>query len=377
MRFYFNIKRKQITGSLSRAAWRRFISNRLAFASFIFIVIEVIIAILGYLIIPDKTPLANRQNLELGAKNPGFSIKMFKQEKAEANPQGSLFNMILYGRKDNFQFIPVQRYNYTNGQLIISEYSGEYGVAGPEKVYMMSEDQAEDSILERKYLLGTDQFGRDVLSRLVLGARISLSVGLISVVISLVIGIFLGSAGGYFGGWIDKTVMWIINTVWSIPTLLLVIAITFALGKGFWQIFIAVGFTMWVEVARVTRGQILSVKEKEYIEAARALGFSDFRIILRHILPNISGPVIVISAANFVSAILIEAGLSFLGIGVQPPMPSWGNMIRENYPYLLLDAAHLAIIPGLAIILTVLACMIAGNGLRDALDVKTSGAIRI
>jgi peptide/nickel transport system permease protein len=193
------------------------------------------------------------------------------------------------------------------------------------------------------------------------------------VLISLLIGITIGAAGGFFRGWVDRVVVWLINVVWSIPTLLMVIAITFALGKGFWQVFVAVGLTMWVEVARVTRGQILSIREKEYVEAARALGFSDLRIIFRHILPNVSGPIIVISAANFASAILIEAGLSFLGIGVQPPMPSWGSMIRENYAYLILDAAHLAILPGLAIMFIVLAFMILGNGLRDALDVKSQG----
>ncbi|MDP2424457.1 MAG: ABC transporter permease, partial [Bacteroidales bacterium] len=174
-----------------------------------------------------------------------------------------------------------------------------------------------------------------------------------------------------FRGWIDTFVMWLINVVWSIPTLLLVIAITFALGKGFWQVFVAVGLTMWVEVARVVRGQILSVREKEYVEAARALGFGHARIIIRHILPNVMGPVIVISAANFASAILIEAGLSFLGLGVQPPMPSWGTMIKENYAYIILDKAYLAILPGLAIMIMVLAFMIIGNGLRDALDIKT------
>ena len=188
--------------------------------------------------------------------------------------------------------------------------------------------------------------------------------------ISLVIGILLGALSGFFKGWVDNLIVWFINVVWSIPTLLLVIAITFALGKGFWQVFIAVGLTMWVEVARVVRGQILSIREKEFVEAGRALGFKNSRIIFRHILPNVMGAVIVISAANFASAILMEAGLSFLGIGVQPPMPSWGMMIKENYGYIILDAAYLAILPGLAIMIVVLAFMIMGNGLRDALDVK-------
>jgi len=204
-----------------------------------------------------------------------------------------------------------------------------------------------------------------------IGTRVSLSVGFISVFISLVIGILLGALAGFFRGWIDNLIIWFINVVWSIPTLLLVIAITFALGKGFWQVFIAVGLTMWVEVARVVRGQMMSLREKEFVEAGKALGFRNFRIIFRHILPNVMGPVIVISAANFASAILIEAGLSFLGIGVQPPMPSWGTMLKENYAYIILHYAYLALLPGIAIMLMVLAFMLIGNGLRDALDIKT------
>jgi peptide/nickel transport system permease protein len=150
----------------------------------------------------------------------------------------------------------------------------------------------------------------------------------------------------------------------------LVMAITFAFGTGFWIIFLAVGLTMWVEVARITRGQVLSVREKEFVEAARALGYSESRIIFRHILPNIISPVIVISAANFASAILIEAGLSFLGLGAQIPAPSWGNIIREHYAYITTDLAYLAIVPGFLIMLLVLAFMMVGNGLRDALDVR-------
>jgi peptide/nickel transport system permease protein len=230
---------------------------------------------------------------------------------------------------------------------------------------------AKAYIAEKTFIFGTDKYGRDLLSRVLVGARISFFIGFVAVFISLVIGIFLGSLAGYFGGKTDAVIMWIINVTWSIPTLLLVIAITLALGKGVWQVFIAVGLTMWVEVARVVRGQIISVKEMQYVTAARALGFSDFRIIVKHILPNIMAPVIVISAANFAAAILIESGLSFLGIGAQPPMSSWGAMIKDHYNYIILGKPYLALIPGLCIMSLVMAFMLVGNTLRDALDVRS------
>ena len=164
--------------------------------------------------------------------------------------------------------------------------------------------------------------------------------------------------------------MWFINVIWSMPTLLLVFGITLTLGKGFWQIFIAVGLTMWVSVARVVRGQVLALRELEYVQAAKALGLKNLRIIIRHILPNVLGPVIVIAAANFASAIIIEAGLSFLGVGIQPPTPSWGLMLKENYNFIITHNPALALAPGVAIMILVLAFNLLGNGLRDALDVR-------
>jgi len=276
---------------------------------------------------------------------------------------------MIRGDKSGFTRIPVQSFRQEGNIILFQDYSAP---PMPDAPWNKISKKNLVNIEKRTFWLGTDRFGRDYLSQLIIGTRISLSVGFISVFISLILGILVGAIGGYYRGWIDHILLWFINVVWSIPTLLLVIAITFALGKGFWQVFVAVGLTMWVEVARVVRGQVMGIREKEFVEAGRALGFSDFRIIFYHILPNVMAAVIVISASNFASAILMEAGLSFLGLGVQPPVPSWGAMIKENYGYIVLDYAYLAILPGLAIMFLVLAFMLIGNALRDALDVRSS-----
>lgn len=228
----------------------------------------------------------------------------------------------------------------------------------------------EHNIRQQYYYLGTDRYGRDILSRLLVGARVSIAVGIVAVLLSLSIGIILGAMAGYYGGKVDQAVMWVINILWAIPTLLLVFAITLTIGKGFWNIFIAIGLTMWVSTARLIRGQVMALKEMEYITAAKALGLSDRRIIFRHILPNIAGPIMVMAASIFATAILVEAGLSFLGIGVQPPQPSWGLMIKEHYNFLITNRPMLAIIPGVAIMVLVYAFNVLGNALRDVLDVK-------
>lgn len=393
--------------SPSYYAWRRFLRNKPAVGGMLTIALSILIALLGYSILPDSSPNANNMVLELETHSPGHSAEILQVKRNRDVADRNFFHMMMAGQPNHYEDVPITEYRFEEHEIVIKRYLGG-GDEGPEERYnladvvypvrggeteislqngnlnftdykgnervesirQLKEVVKDDHLIERTYWLGTDRFGRDMLSRLLLGTRVSLSVGFIAVFISLVIGIFIGALGGYFRGMIDNFVMWLINVVWSIPALLLVIALTMVIGEGLWQVFLAVGLTMWVEIARIVRGQIISIREKEFIEAANALGYNNFRIISRHILPNVLSPVIVIAAVNFATAILLEAGLSFLGVGVQPPVPSWGVMINDHFGYVVVGAAYLAVIPGLAIIIMVLAFNLLGNGLRDALDVQ-------
>lgn len=359
------------SNSLKQLALQKFKKDFWGVFSFYFIVFVGLVSVFAYVFAPDDSQYANQMHLAIHSKRPGFKVTMLTiPSKIKVNQSG--FDRLFFGKKNTDTEIPISAFEIKDTALIYKEYASD-GLEGAEKTIKRSafpNNSPKDFIQEKSFLFGTDKYGRDLISRVLVGARISFFIGFVAVMISLLIGIFMGSIAGYFGGKVDAIIMWIINVTWSIPTLLLVIAITLALGKGFWQVFIAVGLTMWVEVARVVRGQIISAKEMQYVTAARALGFNDFRIITKHILPNIMAPVIVISAANFAAAILIESGLSFLGIGAQPPMASWGAMIKDHYNYIILGKPYLAIIPGLCIMSLVMAFMLIGNALRDALDVK-------
>jgi ABC-type dipeptide/oligopeptide/nickel transport system permease subunit len=356
--------------------WRRLRRNKGAVFGLVIIGLALLAALTAYLIAPDPTPDANRMIVEIEGSRPGFTQLFLCLKRARPQQPVSFFRRLAAGREDAYTYIPIDGYTLGRDSFIVQKFIDEgveerqaYALHDPSQI---RSDETLYRFEKRTFWLGTDKYGRDILSRLLVGVRVSLAVGLITVLISLSIGVGLGALAGYFRGWVDDLIMWLINMIWSIPTLLLVFAITLLLGKGFWQVFIAIGLTMWVNVARIIRGQVVEAREREYVEAARALGYSHIRILFRHILPNVMGPVLVVAASNFASAIVIEAGLSFLGVGVQPPQPSWGLMIKENYNFIITHNPMLALAPGLAIMLLVLAFNLLGNGLRDALNVRAT-----
>lgn len=354
----------------------KFSRNFPAMFGIVVIGLSILTAIFAYIIVPDNTPNANEQFPSLALQAPGFSVQMIAIKNQVQN-SSSFFKDVFRGKTKNYELIPIQNYEVINNEKIIITKYNLYNVNGIKETILASSVYKKNDvplIKNRTFLLGTDNLGRDVFSRLIIGARVSLIVGFTAVLVATLVGILIGSIAGFYRGWVDKLVMWKLSVFWSIPTLLLAMALYIGLkdffASSYLIIITAIGLTMWVEMARVVRGQIFSLREIQFVEAAHSLGFSDLRVMLRHIVPNLIGPIIVIVASNFANAILIEAGLSFLGLGIQPPSPSWGGMLSEFKDMVGTNLSYLAIFPGFLIMILVLSFNLVGNGLRDAIDIK-------
>lgn len=332
-------------------AWKKFRKSVSGMIGMVTLIVLVFAAIFANVISPTDP---NLQILEYSVKQSMF--------------RGNILLRINQSRPDEPIPIAISVYKILGEEV---EYVDAFGATKKISVKNLQGKTEDEWHKQPLFILGTDLYGRDVLSRILHGARVSLSIGIISEGISLLIGIFLGALAGYYRGWVDAAIMWLTNVVWSFPTILLVIAFSVALGQGFWQTFVAIGVSSWVDITRIVRGQFFSLREAEFVEAARSLGFKTPRIIFRHILPNVIGPITVISTAGFASAIVSEAGLSFLGLGIQPPTASWGQMIRTGYSYIAVGNWGLAMYPCIILAAAVVAINLLGDGMRDALDPRT------
>jgi peptide/nickel transport system permease protein len=386
--------------------FRRFLRRRAAVISALLLLAVALTALPGPLTAPDPTPDANRQLPAVALQSPGFRSTALLIRKNQPIPQTGFWAAWKNGRSDEHEWVPVSDHRLRGDTLEAVEwhsagtgkvrrwhladvvfslvhdraihplaedfYAVETGDNGTKTVSSESLRQifAENHVSSLHFPLGTDHLGRCLMSRLLLGTRLSLAIGATAVLVSLGIGVLLGLLAGYFGGAVDRTVQFVANVLWALPTLLLVFAIALAYGRGPGVLFLAVGLTLWVEVARLVRGQVLSLRGAGYVEAARALGYGAPRILALHVLPNVLGPVLIVAASNFAAAILIEAGLGYLGFGLPPPAPSLGALLSENRGFITTDKAYLALLPGAAVMLLVLLFNLLGNGLRDALDVR-------
>lgn len=345
----------------------RFAKDTSAVVAALYLMAALFLALFGYTVAPDNAPDANTQLIAMANSKPGTAVHILAlkslQEHTPPQPTGSLRT------GTPLPYTPV---------AIIPESLRMSGdslwaalVESPDAVFSMHQAALWDQqspVIVRTFWLGSDAYGRCILSRLIIGFRISLSVGALAVGLALFIGVFMGALGGYAGGRIDDAVMLVVNVVWSVPTLLLVFAVVMALGRSIWVVFLAVGLTLWVDVARLVRGQMISLRNQPFVEAAYNLGLPPWRIIIRHLIPNLIGPLLVVLAGCFATAILLESGLSYLGFGVQPPTPSWGSLLNEHYGHALSGQWIPALAPALTIASTVWAFYALGNGIKACIQ---------
>jgi len=368
--------------SLWNEAFKRLKRDKVAMFGATLIIILVFVAITANFISPYKydkqfynattaygmpLPMSSYSKKIEVIRNPGFSKEIFI-------PINTMF--VTLDNKNSFK-VPIDvkiAPSDINPYIPVSPIFTEAMALQPGTALKLEEGTIEgiNSFTlknDNYFLLGTDSNGRDILSRLIYGSRVSLEVGMIAVGIALIIGVVLGLVSGYFGGWVDIIIMRITDIMMSFPDLLLVMAIVGIIGPSFEIIFFAIGVVMWTGIARIVRGQVFSVREMEFVEASKASGSSNSRIIFKHIFPNVIAPVIVIATMDIAGAIMTEASLSFLGFGVKPPTASWGGMINDGLSYFR-DAPWLPILPGVFIAITVFSFNLFGDGLRDALDPK-------
>lgn len=316
------------------------------YTAILFLALCFILSFTAYIWIPDNSTYANTQIPETSLMDPGDKICFYKTLIKQSDE--SFIHRWMYGDKSIYTY-----------HVISNE-------AHNKESFQNTSEEC------KTFLFGTDKYGRDILSRIFIGLRYTLMIGFFSVIISLFIGMLLGCIAAYFGGKTDQIISIFINIFWSLPTILLAFAIILSFGRSMISIFIAIGLTMWGEVARLARAQVLSTKELLFVEAGKALGYSDFRIIFHQILPNIMGPVWVAAATNFALAVLLESGLSFLGFGLQPPIPTLGNILQEQYVYAVTGKPLLALIPCIVVVLLVLSFQLITGYLRDRGDVRLS-----
>jgi len=408
--FFYKSRRAQF--------YERFFQDRLAVAGLIAIVLLHILAAGCYLIAPDATPNANDGAIQVRKQPPGFSVKMLKIMKNQPVEQNTFFERFLKGRESKYTIVPIKEELHIEGDSVLfkpfgreqtqlsylllncvkplsvnaADYLGKglgvswrahndtltyidcFGEAQRISRESLQASFMQDHLETRTYWLGTDKSGRDMLSRLILGARISLAMGFVAMLISTLVGVFLGAIAAYFGHKVDLAVQWLMTVFWSVPGTMLVIVLAVLIGsKSHWALFTSVGFTLWVEVARITRGQIMAVQHRLFVDAARSMGYNRWWILLKHVLPNSAGPIATVALYNFALAILIEAGLSFLGMGIQPPVPSWGTMLNEGFQSVgTINSWHLIFMPSAAIIVTILSFNLVANGLKKAINPLSS-----